>query len=686
MVRSLDRLLRPKTIAVYGGGWSGNVIKELKKISFAGEIWAVHPTKKFLEGVKCYRSSFDLPASPDAAFVGVNREKTISIIKELAELAAGGVVSFASGFSETSVDDKSQHGKTLQDKIKKAAGQMPVLGPNCYGFINYLDNALIWPDQHGGEKVYRGVAIITQSSNIAINLTMQCRGLPIAYVVTVGNQEQLNQAQIAFELLQDPRVTAVGLHIEGITNPKDFEILAREARAKKKGIVALKVGKSKLAESATVSHTASMAGSYKGALAFLNKLAIATVDGLGSFLNALMILHVHQPITGSKIASLSCSGGEASLIADIAEPLHFQFPKLTLKQKKDLKSVLGNLVHLSNPLDYQTYIWNDQVKLYQAFKCMTEARYDFLLIIMDLPKQGRCTTEAWGPAIAAIKEAKKSAKCPVGFITSLEENMPEEFAKDLLRHAIIPLTGLESSLGALGALRDISNTWNSQSTRSIIWTQWPDRKSRTINEFQSKKVLKKIGLNIPKGFTIKDKNSLLNKFRVLKKPVVLKALGICHKTDVSAVSLGIDNETKLIDKFKVMKRLTSSETFLIEQQVNDVLVELLVGIVRDPQHGYMLTIGEGGILSELRKDTVTLCMPCNKSEIKAALKKLRIWPLLNGYRNKKAVNIAKIVLAIFMLQSYAINHKDRIIELEINPLLVKSDEVFAADALIREHY
>ena len=686
MVRSLDRLLRPKTIAVYGGGWSGNVIKELKKTSFAGEIWAVHPTKKFLEGVKCYKSSFDLPASPDAAFVGVNREKTVSIIKELAKLSAGGVVSFASGFSETSADDKSQHGKRLQDKIIEAAGQLPVLGPNCYGFINYLDNALIWPDQHGGESVHSGVAILTQSSNIAINLTMQCRGLPIAYVVTVGNQAQLNQAQIAFELLQDPRVTAVGLHIEGIINPKDFEILAREAKAKKKGIVALKVGKSKLAERATVSHTASMAGSYKGAVAFLNKLAIATVDGLGSFLNALMILHVHQPITGSKIASLSCSGGEASLIADLAEPLHFQFPKLTLKQKKDLKSVLGNLVHLSNPLDYQTYIWNDQVKLQQAFKCMTEVRYDFLFIIMDLPKRGRCTTKAWGPAIAAIKEAKKSARCPVGFITSLEENLPEEFAKDLLRHAIIPLTGLESSLGALGALRDVSNMWKKQSIRSIIWEKWPDKKTRTINEFQSKKVLKKIGLNVPKGYIINDINSLVNKFRVLKKTVALKALGIAHKTDASAVSLGIDNEDKLIDRFKAMKRKTSSETFLIEHQVNSVLVELLVGIIRDPQHGFMLTIGEGGILSELRKDTVTLCMPCNKYEIKVALKKLRIWPLLNGYRNKKAVNVSKIVLAIFMLQRYAINHKDRIIELEINPLLVNSNGVFAADALIRENY
>ena len=126
------------------------------------------------------------------------------------------------------------------------------------------------------------------------------------------------------------------------------------------------------------------------------------------------------------------------------------------------------------------------MKLHQTFKCLTEVRYDFLFIIMDLPKLGRCTTEAWGPAIGAIKEAKKSAKCPVGFITSLEENMPEDFAKDLLRHGIIPLTGLESSLGALGALRDVSSMWNKQNTGSIISTQWPNRKSLMINEFQSK--------------------------------------------------------------------------------------------------------------------------------------------------------------------------------------------------------
>ena len=186
------------------------------------------------------------------------------------------------------------------------------------------------------------------------------RGLPIAYVVTVENQGQLNQAQIA-RLLQDPRAAVI--HIEGIKNPKDFEILAREAKAKKKGIVALKVGKSKLAESATVSHTASMAGSYKGAVAFLNKLAIATVDGLGSFLNALMILHVHQPISGGKIASLSCSGGEASLIADLAELVSIS--KAKSKTKERFKVNIGEF-NAFIALDYQTYIWNDQEKLQQA--------------------------------------------------------------------------------------------------------------------------------------------------------------------------------------------------------------------------------------------------------------------------------------------------------------------------------
>ena len=148
----------------------------------------------------------------------------------------------------------------MQKSLIEAAADMPILGPNCYGFINYLDRSALWPDQHGGKVVERGVAILTQSSNLAINLTMQTRGLPISYIMSVGNQACLGFSEIGQYLLSDPRVTALGLHVEGIGDLRAFEELAAEARKLDKPIVVLKVGKSVQARRAAQSHTASLAG------------------------------------------------------------------------------------------------------------------------------------------------------------------------------------------------------------------------------------------------------------------------------------------------------------------------------------------------------------------------------------------------------------------------------------------
>ena len=191
-------------------------------------------------------------------------------------MGAGGAVCFASGFAE--VED----GADLNTALLLAAGEMPILGPNCYGMINNCDGALLWPDQHGCLPVARGVAILTQSSNIAINLTMQSRALPISYVITCGNQAQTTQAEIALGLLEDQRVTAIGLHIEGFGDIAAWQTLARVAKAKNIALIALKVGKSTQAQSATISHTASLAGSDAGAAALLDRLGIARVDDLAT--------------------------------------------------------------------------------------------------------------------------------------------------------------------------------------------------------------------------------------------------------------------------------------------------------------------------------------------------------------------------------------------------------------------
>ena len=338
----LRRLLSPQNVVVIGGGvWGRSVIEQCQKLGFEGKIFAVHATAETLAGVPTYRSVSDLPNAPDAAFIGVNRIATIEQVRTLSAKGAGGAVCFASGFLETK--DEDADGAALQSALIEAAGVMPIIGPNCYGFVNYLDRFCLWPDQHGGRAVDTGVAIVTQSSNIMINLSMQQRGLPIAYALTAGNQAQTSLEALGRAVLDDPRVTALGLYIEGIGDLKDFENLARHASTLNKSIVALKVGWSEQAQQATISHTASLAGSATSADALLARLGVARVNSLAEMVEALKILHQVGPLAGKRLVSASCSGGEASLMADTAHRQQngIVFPALNQTQRDGLRSVLG---------------------------------------------------------------------------------------------------------------------------------------------------------------------------------------------------------------------------------------------------------------------------------------------------------------------------------------------------------
>ena len=157
MATGLDRLLRPRSIAVVGGGaWCRNVILKCQQIGFAGDLWAVHPTRTEVAGVPAFVSINDLPAAPDACFIGVNRHATLDVVASLRARGAGGAVCFANGFREA--QEELGDGGQLQEQLLDAAGDMTIIGPNCYGFLNYLDGVTLWPDQHGGDDLLREVS------------------------------------------------------------------------------------------------------------------------------------------------------------------------------------------------------------------------------------------------------------------------------------------------------------------------------------------------------------------------------------------------------------------------------------------------------------------------------------------------------------------------------------------------
>lgn len=659
----LSRLLRPQSIAVIGGGaWCDQIIHQCQTMGYQGDLWMVHPKGKVVRGIQSVPSLTDLPQAPDAVFVGVNRHLCISLVAELSAMGAGGAVCFASGFSEAVAEDNT--GQDLQAQLVAAAGDMPILGPNCYGFINALDNALLWPDQHGCRQVDRGVAILTQSSNIAINLTMQQRGLPIAYMVACGNMAQTSQAQIAMALLDDPRVTAIGLHIEGFGDTREWFDLAQKAYEKGVPLIALKVGKSDQAKRATVSHTASLAGSDAGACALLHRLGVGRVDDLPSFLETLKLLHCNGPLDAPTLSSVSCSGGEASLVADIVHSRALSFPALTDMQKQSLSKALGPMVALSNPLDYNTYVWRDADAMIDAWLPMAADHIGLTLLIVDYP----CTDASdWKCATDAAIAVRASSGRPIAVVATLPELMPADVAQTLMAAGVTPMNGLVEAINAAEISASFTAPYDTPPLSAGL-----DRAGEVISEIEAKQALAAFGVPVPLQITDVARAGDFH------APFAVKGMGFEHKSEAGAVMLNI-SQAELAQAVAEMP----STSVLIEEMVPNAVAEILVGVVRDPAHGFVLTLGAGGVLTELLQDTVSMLIPADDTAVKQSLNKLNCYKLLSGFRGKPAANIDALVDSIMAVQAFVVAHADSISEVELNPVICTQDAAIAADALIK---
>ncbi|WP_027256913.1 acetate--CoA ligase family protein [Leisingera aquimarina] len=676
MTRDLSRLFRPKTIAVIGGGaWCRLVIEQCQKMGFEGTIWPVHPKAEEVAGLPAFKDVDSLPDAPDAAFIGVNRFVTIEVVWALSVRGTGGAVCFASGFLEAAAEDAE--GADLQAQLLEAAGEMPFLGPNCYGFINYLDGALLWPDQHGGARAEKGVALVTQSSNIAINLTMQTRGLPVAYVVTAGNQAQSGIAAIGEALLEDERVTALGLHIEGFGDLRAFEALAARARELGKPVIALKVGRSAEAQAATVSHTASLAGGDAGAGALLSRLGIPRLDDLPSFLETLKLLHAAGRLPSNRIATISCSGGEASLAADTGHGRNVEFPPLNAQQKTDLRAALGPMVALANPLDYHTYIWRDTEAMTKAFSAMMDPQLAMTMLIADFPRGDRCEASDWECAIQAAIGAHQNTGANVGLVATLPELLPEDVAARLMEAGVVPFAGLSEAIAACEAAG-----MPLPEAPAPLLLPTPAVEPDLVPEAEAKWQLASYGLRVPRS---KRAASATNARAVAVDvgfPVVLKGEGVAHKTEAGAVALNLNSGQEVSDAAFSMP----ASRFLVEEMVTGAVAELLIGVVKDPAHGFVMTLAAGGTLTELMEDSASFLLPASDAEIEAALQSLRMAKLLDGYRGAPAADREAILRAIRAVEAYVMENALGLEEIEINPLLCTPSDAVAADALMRRKY
>ena len=676
---ALARLLSPRSLAVIGGREAAEVIRQCERIGFQGEIWPVNPKRPEVAGRKSFASLADLPGVPDASFIAVPREVTIESVATLAKMGAGGAVCYASGFAEVGGD-----GINAQARLVAASGEMALLGPNCYGLLNYLDGAALWPDQHGGLAVQRGVAIITQSGNIGLNLTMQARSLPLAYLISAGNKAKGDLGEMIDTLLDDERVTAIGLHIEGLDDIERFSKAALRALDQGVPLVAIKTGRSEAGAALTMSHTSSLAGSDQLFDALFARFGIGRTKDVGTFLETLKLLHVHGPLSSRTVSSMSCSGGEAGLVADLASDAGLPTPPLTKDAEAKLFEALGPKVPLANPLDYHTYIWGDLEASTATFSAMLGAGYGINLLILDFPRGDRCDASSWDVTLQAFENAQKATGAKAALVASMPESLPESVGQRMIASGIAPMQGLSECMEAIRIAADIGAVRAREREAPLKRASSVEVESaHMLDEPTGKATLKSFGLTVPKGEVVAIADAAQAAERI-GFPVVVKAVSdtIAHKTEAGAVKLNLKSASEVEMAGKAMADL--SDRVLVEAMQSGIVAEMIIGVTRDPLFGPTLTFGSGGILVELLKDAASLLLPTSREAVEHAFGQLKLAHLVEGFRGRAKGDRQAAIDAIMAVASYAERERDMLVELDVNPVLILEQGAVAVDAMIRK--
>ncbi|MGH6932494.1 MAG: acetate--CoA ligase family protein [Dongiaceae bacterium] len=688
---NLKRMLNPRHVAFVGGQWLVSPIQHCMASGFKGAIWPVNPKYPEIAGLKTYPSVDALPEAPDATFVAVPRELAIEVIGALARRGAAGAVCYAAGFAEL-----GEEGRALQQQLAAAAGELAMIGPVSYGLLNYVDGVTMFASGPGGGRVERGAAFVSQSGNIALTLTINQRSVPFSFVISAGNQAVLKISDYIEGLADDPRVSAIALYIEGLDDIAGFSRAAHKALKNGKPIVALKVGKSELGAQLAMSHTSSLAGNDALYDALFRRLGVIRVHSVTALLETVKLVSVAPPLNGDRLAIFTCSGGDSLMAADHAADIGLSLPQFSAEQFAALRAQLPYFASVSNPLDYNLSLWGDRPALTKCFGIALAGEFDAGMLLLDFPptdERGQIDCDI--SVNALIDAARAHGKQPI-VCTTLPETFPEATRQRIIALGCPPMQGLEFGLDAFTA-----GTWQARRKAAIIagreQIELPavvplPGAAGLIEEAEAKRLLQAFGLTVPPSRVV-DAATAPEAAAALGFPVVAKVARpvLAHKTEAGAVALNLGGKDAVAAAIAAMSASVArhqpglkAEQFLIEKQVTGAVAELIIGVKRDEMFGLSLVIGAGGILVEMVRDAANLLLPTDRAAIEGAIRGLRISKLLAGYRGKPAGDIEAVVYAVAAVAAFAEKNRERLVELDVNPLLVlpKGQGAVAVDALI----
>jgi acyl-CoA synthetase (NDP forming) len=694
-VHKLDALLRPKSIAIVGasareGSFGKNLHNSIKSLGYEGQVYLINPKHSQLDGQPAYATLNDLPQPVDCVALAIADHLLPQALQVAVEAQAKSAVLFGRSYG-LGVDGRALT-QTLSD-IGKSAG-IQVCGANCMGYVNIEDKIQVTGFPFSSLKKSGNVALISHSGSTWSGIMGNLRGLRFNYGISAGQELVTGLADYMDFLIHQESTRVICLVLETVRQPEEFIEALNLARQKGIVVIALKLGRSVKGQEFAKSHSGAMSGSadvYDAIFAHHGVIVVRSLDEMMDTAELFSTLRVpHNGFIG-----LGCdSGGERQLIADFSEELQLPFATLGEKTVEQLEAILDPGIEATNPLDY----WGDGNDC--IAQCLLSLAEDpdvgTLVMATNIP-DAQDFTEVCSKALDQVIEG--TAK-PVVLMGNVSMTMSPSESQYFRNKGIPVLMGTETALRALkhysnyhaqrnaavgldGVLElDMTPTFTPQSIDLL--TQWKakledaGRNGQTIQDF---KFLSDFGLPASPSAVVQTPEQAHAFAAQVGYPMVAKieSPNIAHKSELGGVMLGINSDAELTAALIRLQNINPGDV-LLQKQLSGT--EIIMGMKVDQQFGPVFTMGFGGIYVEILKDYITLLPNESAASIAKKITALKTYPLLAGARGRPVTDMGKLVEIVQGFISMGMSFKDQIQEMEINPLLVNGNEIYAVDFLL----
>jgi acetyltransferase len=690
----MEFFFNPKGIAVIGASGTplrtGNRVLRNVMAGFKGGIYPVNPRYEEMEGLTCYSSVLKVPDPVDLAIVLVPARGVPEVIRDCAKRGIPGAIIESAGFAET-----GKEGKALQEELEQINRETGIRlwGPNCMGLVDVVHNhifSFVIEGMRDEGFVPGEVSLIVQSGFLSAGFLVDIMShgtMAISKACSIGNKIDVDECDLLEYMIGDSDTGAIGLYLESIPNGRRFIDLCRSSQ---KPIVVLKGGKSAVGAKAAMSHTASLAGD--GAIV-RDALAQAGVVEAGDFRQMMDLCRALARFpqvpegSGKRVAVLTPSGGAGIVSADFVDQVGLELADLSESTREALRSVYPEWMPVANPIDIWPGIERNGAEAYKvAFKALC-ADPNVDAIFFHLFALG-----VLGEDVSFLAEGARTSGKPIFCWLMGRRQLVDQIQKEAREQDIPVFRELFRTAECMAAVLKRRRVTEAETHEisiqgAITLPQNLDQVLKdttgSLDEYLSKQVLAACEIPVVEEQIVTSGDEAAEVASRLGFPVVMKGIspGKIHKTELGLVRLGIASAEQATAEFKDLDRVMGGNRSVLVQEHVQGELELIVGLVRDPQFGPCVMLGVGGVMTEILGDSAFAVAPLSAVDARELMNRLKTQELLDGFRGAPGVDRDALSRILIRIGELGCDYS-RVREIDINPLIVRNGKPVAVDATV----